>query len=156
MFKNILYFLCSSLLEKERLKAFNEGVKSENDRLAKQRMVCEQIELEKWIGKIIVVFTNEWEDPILAKGVEITYMTMAMCPVLVYEDLLTGKKAFGGFCIFEYDEEFFRLALALNPEQRYKFLSRNAKAKMDSPHQLTDKKTIRLKTFKDYEPYLQV
>lgn len=143
MIKNLLRKWIQNEIDEAWENWEHAGRINRNAELNLRQKFSDEAEIEHFVGKQIIVFSNEWENLIVGVGLRIDYVTKAMNPILVYTDLLTGK-------VYLYSAEFLGTLCKLTPEERWQLVTGNSAARMDSPHQLEAKKTVTLMCSEDY------
>lgn len=111
--KNLL--LSNSFINEQVKNAYNIGVIAERKRSEESRADSDLITQQEFVGKPVISFSNEWENPIIGFCTEITFITKAQNPVLMVKDYLTGETLMVLGKTFIYTEERFNAVMKLSP-----------------------------------------
>lgn len=82
-----------------------------------QRNAIEVFRLNQFIGKPVIVVSNEWERPMIGVGVKIDYITKAMCPILVVKSYIDNQEYLVFGKLFTYSDLLFSAMYCLTPNQ---------------------------------------
>lgn len=98
--------------------SMREGYRNRIDFVEKENRQIEISQLNEMLGKKVICFSNEWENPVIGIVKEITTITQANQPVPVILDYLTMKEGISLTEVYPYTEQRFEAILKLNPFER--------------------------------------
>lgn len=71
--------------------------------------------LQDFIGKPVIVVSNEWDTPVVGIGARIEYITLSNVPMLVVESYIDGKEYIAFGTVFAYTKQKMRAMFKLTP-----------------------------------------
>lgn len=121
MFNKLIKYLARYEIQ----SAYSRGISDANAIEIQIRKDRELEELNQFIGKKVILFSNEWEDMIFAEGLRVEPITQSAQPVLVVKDVLTDEEYLTFSMILPYSREMAHALLKLNPFERWNIRARN-------------------------------
>lgn len=96
-------------------QGFSDGIIHQKTHDLAEKSKIKQFEVEQYVGKKVIAFSNEWENPIIGVGHHIEYITQSNSPVLVIQDYVENRKIYSLGIIKFYTEQKLNAILSLDP-----------------------------------------
>ena len=92
-----------------------DGEKKEAERARENLEKFRLAETEYYVGKPVIIVSNEWTNPVIGFGRRVDFITQARTPVLVVDDYLRGEEIMCQGALLSFSYQKFDAVMSLNP-----------------------------------------
>lgn len=123
--KTLLWNLCKSFLKNEMELQIIQITQQAKDRYEEERRRYELAELQTYVGKPVICFSNEVQAPTIGFGERIEFITRARNPVLIVSDYITYEEVMVLGQVRDYTDQLLQAAFTIDPNLLIALLYKN-------------------------------
>lgn len=146
----MLSSLIRNLFTKTHDEIFNNGlhhgVNKERDRQVTERTKIRRFEQEEWVGKKVIIVSNQWEDPLIGKVIGLEDFGRDEVHILV-QCAISNRQIISFGKVIPFSPEILRAVVSLNPYDRWE---------MFTGQKIERKHPAELEQLSTYEELIQV